>query len=108
MHNVPEGRFVTNDGVHVYREWAVLHQDLSPNTYLMTGVHRAQAAEAIAKAKAEIARRGLTVTVTKTYYALVVAQRKYATAQQALDQAKRFFDIARIRNAPGRPPTATW
>ncbi|MGH9771346.1 MAG: hypothetical protein ACRD4Q_06575, partial [Candidatus Acidiferrales bacterium] len=65
---IPEGRFVTNDGVHVYREWAVLHQDLSPNTYMLTGIHRADALEAIAKAKSEIARRGLTVTVTRTYY----------------------------------------
>src|SRR5665213_174480 len=47
------GRFVTNDGVHVYRFWGVIHQDLSPNTYLATGYHRAQAAEAIAKAKLE-------------------------------------------------------
>ncbi len=102
MHNVPEGRFVTNDGVHVYRQWAVLHQDLSPNTYLMTGVHRAEAAEAIAKAKAEIAARGLAVTVTKTYYALVVAQRRYATTQQALDQSKRFFSIAQDQERAGQ------
>src|SRR3984893_11475864 len=98
----PEGRFVTNDGVHVYREWAVLHQDLSPNTYLRTGYDREWAAEAIAKAKLEIARRGLTVTVTKTYYALGVAQRKYATAQQALDQGKHFFDITQALERSGQ------
>jgi outer membrane protein len=102
IHNIPEGRFVTNDGVHVYRQWAVLHQDLSPSTYLLTGVHRAQAAEAIAKARAEIAGRGLAVTVTKTYYALVVAQRRYATTQQALDQSKRFFDIAQDQERAGQ------
>src|SRR6202162_1596046 len=90
----PEGRFVTNDGVHVYRAWGVFHQDLSPSTYMATSLHRADAAEAVANAKAEIARRGLTVTVTKLYYALVVAQRKYATSQQTLDQGRHFFDIA--------------
>jgi outer membrane protein TolC len=100
--NIGEGRFVTNDGVHVYREWAVMHQDLSPTTYLMRGVHRADAAEAIAKAKQEIARRGLTVTVTKAYYALAVAQRKYATTQQSLDQAKRFFDLAQQQERAGQ------
>jgi len=99
---IAEGRFVTNDGVHVYRQWAVLRQDLSPNTYLLTGVHRAQAAEAIAKAKAEIAGRGLAVTVTKTYYALVVAQRRYATTEQALDQSKRFFNIAQDQERAGQ------
>src|ERR1700733_5454292 len=44
----PIGRFVTNDGVHVYRAWAVVHQDLSPGTFMQTGYHRATAAEAIA------------------------------------------------------------
>ena len=102
VHDVAEGRFVTNDGVHVYRQWAVLHQDLSPNTYLMTGVRRAAAAEAIAKAKAEIARRGLSVTVTKAYYALVVAQRKYASSQESLEQSKRFFDIAQSQERAGQ------
>jgi outer membrane protein TolC len=33
----------------------------------------------------------LTVAITKLYYALAVEQRKYATAQQALDTAKRFY-----------------
>ncbi len=91
---LPSGRFVTNDGIHVYRAWGVFHQDLSPNTYLTTGYRRASAAEALAHAKAEIARRGLTVTVTRNYYTLIVAQRKYATAQQALNQAKRILAIS--------------
>jgi outer membrane protein TolC len=89
----PNGRFVTNDGVHVYREWATVHQDLTANVLIGTDYKRSQAAEAIATAKAEIARRGLTVTVTKTFYALVIAQRKYATAQEALEQARRFLQL---------------
>jgi len=89
----PNGRYVTNDGVHVYREWATVHQDLSAGILMGTDYKRSQAAEAIATAKAEIARRGLTVTVTKSFYALVVAQRKYATAQEALAQARRFLQL---------------
>jgi outer membrane protein TolC len=89
-----ESRFVTNDGVHVYRDWAVVHQDLSPGVLKGTAVERAGVAEAIARAKMEIARRGLAATVTKNYYALIVAQRKYATAQQTLDQARRFLTIS--------------
>lgn len=92
---LPSGRYVTNDGVHVYRSWGVFHQDLSPNTYLMNGYRRASAAQALAQDRAEIARRGLTVTVTRNYYALVVAQRKYATAQQARDQAEHYLTISR-------------
>lgn len=89
-----ESRFVTNDGVHVYRDWAIVHQDFSPGTFMRTNVQRADAGQALARAKLEIARRGLAATVTKAYYALIAAQRKYVTAQQALDQAQRFLTIS--------------
>jgi len=96
------GRYVTNDGVHVYREWGVLHQDLSSNMFLQTGYKRAQAAEAVARAKAEIAQRGLDVTVTRNYYALVTSQRKYATAQQLLQQGARFLEISQQQERLGQ------
>jgi outer membrane protein TolC len=99
---ISDGRFVTNDGIHVYRAWGVFHQDLSPGTFMATGLKKAKAAEALAKAKAEIARRGLTVTVSKSFYGLVVAQRKYATAQQALDQSKHFLDITQAAEREGQ------
>lgn len=101
---ISDGRYVTQDGVHVYREWAVYHEDLSVGLLMGTGYTRAKAAEALANAKSEIARRGLTVTVTKTYYSLVVAQRKYATAQAGLDQAKRFMDITQGLERQGQAP----
>ena len=90
----PDGRFVTNDGVHVYREWAVLHQDFNAALFLGTGIDRASVAQSLARAKAEVARRGLAPTVTKAYYSLLIAQRKYSTAQQALDQAQRALAIS--------------
>ena len=101
---ISDGRFVTNDGIHVYRAWGVYHQDLSPGLLMGTAFTRAKAAEAMANAKAEIARRGLGVTVTKNYYALVVAQRKYATAQAGLDQAKRFMDNTQDLEHQGQAP----
>lgn len=96
------GRFVTQDGVHVYRAWGVFKEDLSPDTYLATGYHHAEVAEAIAKAKTEIAQRGLTVTVTKNYYGLAAAQRKYAAAQEALDQAEHFLKITQDAEIAGQ------
>ncbi len=99
---LPTGRFVTNDGDHVYRAWAVMHQDLSANTLLLTGYKRAQAAEAVAKAKVETAQRGLEVTVTKNYYALVSAERKYATAQLAAQQSLRFWDVSQQQERFGQ------
>jgi len=98
---LPTGRFVTNDGVHVYRAWGVVHEDLSPNLFTLNGYRRASAAEALALAKAEIATRGLTVTVTQYYYALLVAQRKYGTAQQSRDQARQFYQDTQDREKGG-------
>jgi outer membrane protein len=96
------GRFVSNDGVNLYRSWMVVHQELSPDTLTATPYRRAQAAEALAAARLEIAQRGLVVTVTRTYYALVTAERRYATAQTAARQAQRFFDIAQQQQRLGQ------
>jgi outer membrane protein TolC len=101
---IPTGRFVTNDGVHVYREWSVVRQDLSPATLTRTEYKRATAAEALSQTKAEKARLVLAVTVVKAYYGLVIAQRNYATAQQALDQANRFVDLGQSLERAGRKP----
>lgn len=89
------GRFVTNDGVHVYRAWGVVHQDIPAGFFTFSPYKRAAAMAAVAQAQAEIARRGLTVTVTSLYYGLIVAQREYATAQQVLAEAQHFLDISR-------------
>ncbi|PYV46202.1 MAG: hypothetical protein DMG92_18620 [Acidobacteria bacterium] len=55
---------------------------------------RTLAAEAGARARAEIAARGLVVTVVQNYYALISSQRKYATTQQASQEAQRFLKIS--------------
>ena len=99
---VPNGRFVSLDGVKMYRAWGIVHEDLSANVVMGTALHRAQAAEVAAQAKLEVARRGLAVTVTRNYYALVVAQRKYATAQQAAQQAQRFLTTTQEQQRLGQ------
>jgi len=97
----PSGRYVSNDGVHLYRDWAVLHEDVTANTFRKTDTRRAEASEILAKAKVEVAQRGLAVTVTKNYYALVTAQRKYATAQLASQEADRFLELTRQQERLG-------
>ena len=100
----PNGRFVSMDGVHMYRAWGVVHQDLSPNTFNAAPLRRAQAAEAASRARVEVAARGLVVTVTRSYYGLITAERRYATAQQAVQQAARFFEIAQQQERAGQVP----
>ncbi|HYL15163.1 MAG TPA: TolC family protein [Terriglobales bacterium] len=84
--------FIANNAVHEYVAQGDVHQVLSPET--VAEYRRTGAALAVAKAKSEIAARGLVVTVVQAYYAYVVAQRKYATAQLAASEAQRFLDIS--------------
>ncbi len=96
------GRFVSMDGPNMYREWLQAHQELSAGTLTGASLRKARATEAAAQARLEITRRGLTVTVTRSYYAFVAAQRKYATAQQAAQTAQRFYDIAQQQERLGQ------
>lgn len=88
----PTSRFIANNGVHEYISQGNIHEGLSLTNF--ADYRRSSAALALARAKAEIAERGLVVTVTQSYYGLVVAQRKYATAQRADAEAQRFLDIS--------------
>lgn len=90
----PVGRFVTNDGVHVYRAWGVVTENMPGTFFIKAGPRIAVYQEALARANQEIAGRGLAVAVTNSYYALVVAQRQYVTAQQSLEYAQRFLNIS--------------
>src|SRR5579863_1150324 len=88
----PASRFIANNGVHEYISQADVHEALSLTNY--ADYRRSSAALAMARAKAEVATRGLVVTVTQAYYGLVVAERKYATAQSAAAEAARFLDVS--------------
>jgi outer membrane protein TolC len=98
----PNGRFVTSDGVHVYRSLATVRQEISPNTLLKTDFRRAEAAQALANARADIARRGLDITVAEHYYTLVATQRRYTTTQQGVQQAQRFLEITQQQERAGQ------
>lgn len=90
--SVAASKYIANNGVHEYISQADVHQALSLTNF--ADYRKSSAALAEARAKAEIATRGLVVTVTQSYYGLVVAQRKYATAQRAAAEAARFLDIS--------------
>ena len=92
VQGCPTSKFIANNGVHEYISQADVHQSLSLTN--VADYRRSMAALAGARAKAETAMRGLVVTVTQAYYGLVVAQRKYATAQRADAEAQRFLNIS--------------
>jgi len=88
----PTSKFIANNGVHEYISQADVHEAVSLTNF--AAYRRSAAALALARAKAEIATRGLVVTVTQSYYGLVVGQRKYSTAQRAAAEAARFLDVS--------------
>src|SRR5262249_56807220 len=71
---------------------ANLHQVISYGAY--TEFRREQALAAAGRAKAEVARRGLVVTVVQAYYGLIATQRKYANVQEAAKEALRFVSLS--------------
>jgi|SRR5450432_3871421 len=86
-------RFIASNGVHEYIAQGNVHEALSLEG--LGGLRRSQAAEAVARARAEIAARGLVLIVVQNYYGFVVAQRKYATAQKLADEGQQFLIISR-------------
>ncbi|HKR30087.1 MAG TPA: TolC family protein [Terriglobales bacterium] len=85
-------RYIANNSVHEYVSQGNAHEMVSGAQF--ADFSRTSAAAAAARAKAEVAARGLVATLVQTYYAEVVGKRKYANAQLAADEAKRFFDLS--------------
>jgi len=86
------GRYIANNGVHEYISQGAVHQEFSLAS--VAEYRRTQAAQVVARARSEIAARGLVVTVVQAYYGFVVTQEKYATALRAQMEAQRFLDIS--------------
>ena len=99
-NGTPSGVFIANDGVHIYNEQAVVHQELF--SLVRRGeIRRAAALEAVARARADVAARGLNATVVQDYYAIASAERKLKNAQLTLSESERFFDITQKQEHGG-------
>src|SRR2546422_6288064 len=85
-------RFITNNAVHEYVSRGHANQVIPLKN--QPDARRTRAAEAVARARADIATRGLVVTVVRAYYGFIVAQRKYASVQRAAAEAQHFLDIS--------------
>lgn len=91
-NGTPTGVFVGANGSHEYLSQGVVHEALSFAS--VADYHRARAQEALARAEAEIAARGLVITVTKDFYDVIVAQQKVENAQAAAAEAQRFVKLS--------------
>ncbi len=87
------GRYVGANGVHEYVSQGVAHESIGAAQVL--DYQRTAAAHALAKARAEIASRGLTVTVVQFYYGLLAAQTRSVNAERAYNEGQHFLDLSR-------------
>ncbi|HUS05238.1 MAG TPA: TolC family protein [Bryobacteraceae bacterium] len=99
-NGTPTGVFVANNGVHIYNEQALVHAEVFSVTR-RAEYQRAIAAEAVARARQDIAARGLIATVVQNYYGLITAQRHEANARRSLEEARNFADLTQKQERGG-------
>jgi outer membrane protein TolC len=91
-HNGTNGViFIANNSVHEYISQGNVHQQLdlaSWQTY-----RSAAALAAAAKARAEVAARGLVVTVVQNYFAAAAAEKKLESASRTADAGEKFLEL---------------
>jgi outer membrane protein TolC len=99
-NGTPSGVWVPNDGPRIYAMWLNVHGDVF-SLQKWSEYRASAAAEAVARARADVAARGLVATIVQNYYGLVAAQRKLSNAQQSLNEAQQFLDITRRQESGG-------
>lgn len=99
-NGTPSGVFVANDGPHIYNSWAAVHGDLYAPAKI-ADYRAAIAAEAAARARTEIASRGLIATVYQAYYTVASSKRKLSNAEQGVREAQDFVGITQKQEQGG-------
>jgi len=84
-------RFIANNAVHEYVSQGNVHEAI--DVAAMANYRKISAAAAVARAKAEIASRGLVVTVVQRYFTALAAQYKLDDAKRAADEGDRFLQL---------------
>ena len=91
--NSQGAKFIANNGPHEYISQGNVHQQLD---LAMVAAYRSTAAlAAAAKARKEIATRGLTVTVVQDYFAVAAAEQKLEAARRTADEGEKFLELTK-------------
>jgi len=83
--------FIANNAVHEYISQGNVHEAI--DLAAVANYRKLNAAATAAKWQAEIASRGLVVTVTQGYYGVAAAQQKLETAKRNAEEGARFFKV---------------
>ena len=85
--------FIANNAVHEYTSQGVATENIGAAA--VTDYAKSKALAAVARARLEIARRGLVATVVGDFYGVLAADAKLAVAQRALDEAQHFGTLSK-------------
>jgi outer membrane protein TolC len=86
-------KFIANNAPHEYVSQGNVHEQLDLAS--IAGYRRAAALAAAAKARAEIASRGLVVTVVQDYFAAEAAEQKLESARRSAEEGDKFLQITK-------------
>lgn len=86
-------KFIANNAPHEYVSQGNVHEQLDLAS--IAAYRRASALAAVAKARAEIASRGLVVTVVQDYFAAEAAEQKLESARRSAEEGDRFLQITK-------------
>ena len=90
-NNLGGVRYIANNAVHEYLSQGNVHEAI--DLAAVANYRRVSSAAAVARAKAEIASRGLVVTVVQSYFTALAAQDKLDVAKRAADEGDRFLQL---------------
>ncbi|HET6930401.1 MAG TPA: TolC family protein [Candidatus Acidoferrum sp.] len=99
-HNTSNGVvFIANNAPHEYISQGNVHQVLDLASW--ENYRSAAAQAAVAKAKAEVAARGLVVTVVQNYFAAAAAEKKLESAARTADAGEKFLQLTQALEKGG-------
>jgi outer membrane protein TolC len=84
-------KFIANNAVHEYISQANVHEAFDLAAF--ADFRRKGAAAAVARAQAEVAARGLVVTVVQDYWNMAAAQLKLEALQKAANEGEGFLKL---------------
>ncbi len=90
-NNLGGVRYIANNAVHEYLSQGNVHEAI--DLAALANYRKVSAVAAVARAKAEIASRGLVVTVVQSYFAALAAQDKLDVAKRTSDEGDRFLQL---------------
>jgi len=89
--NATTVRFIANNAAHEYVSQGNVHQVFDLASF--SSYRRSVALAAATRARAEVAGRGLVVTVVQNYFAVAAAGQKLSAARRTADEGEKFFEL---------------